>query len=300
MSDRPLQGVLPEVFPIPSKADHFSDKFRSSPSQTQTRFEKASQKQEYIVARAGKVPSMSLNQPSLERTQTLASKIKHGVTVAKIKASRFRRFLELAAQDILPEAMAQLATSAHRLPPDESDLFDDETSWPDSLGLVEAEIQSVSPTETMSSSPIDSVFHLSPMPQSPTYTSSMSEDSLTIQNSMEGLDRQFEPTCPSALNERRSHHAGCVAKLVRVIDHNYANEHVEFESRKQILSRTIIEMRACRKSRRRYELPIHVSRSHGDLVRSAPSGRKPFGSLQDVESPTSDDSHRIDTRRLSL
>lgn len=243
---------------------------------------------------------MSLNQPSVEDTQTLASKIRHAVTVAKMKASKFRKSFKLAAEDILPEAMTELAISAHQPSLDEPDLFEDETSWPDSLGLVEAEIQSASPTETMSSSPFDSAFHTSPMSQSPTYTSSMSEDNLTIQNSMEGFDWQFEPTCPSTLNDQRFQHVACVAKLVRVINHNYANEHVEFESRKQILSRTIIEMRACRKSRRPYALSIHVSGSHGDLVRSAQSGWISFGSVQDIEGPTSDCSRHFNTRRLSL
>lgn len=243
---------------------------------------------------------MSLNQPSLKGTQTLASKIRHAITVAKMKASKSRKSFELAAQYLLPEAMTKLAISAHQLLPDEPDLFEDETSWPDSLGLVEAEIQSVSPTETMSSSPLDSAFHTSPMPQSPTYTSRMSEDNLTIQNSMEGLDRQFEPTCPSTLNDQRSQHVACVAKLVRVINHNHANEHVKIESRKHFLSRTVIEMRACRKSRRPYVLWIHVPGSHGDLGRSAQSGWISFGSVQDIESPTSDNSRHFNTRRLSL
>lgn len=192
----------------------------------------------------------------------------------------------------------ELAISAHQPSHDEPDLFENETSLPDSLGLVEAEIQSVSPTETISSSPFDSAFHTSPMAQSLTYTSSMSEDNLIIQSSMEGLDRQFEPTCPSNLNEQRFHHAACVAKLVRVTDHNYANEHVEFESRKQIPFRTIVEKRACRKSRRLYGFLRHVSRSHGDLVRSG-HGRQLSGSLQHIESPSLDNWLLVDTERLS-
>lgn len=228
---------------------------------------------------------MSLAQPRLEAMQTSSSRLKHAVTSLRMKTHKFITSFELAARDVMPAAVTELMFGTDEPSPDEPDFSENETSCPDSVGLVEAYIQSVSPTETISSWNSDTGPHISLIPGSLGYTSSMDEGTVTVHNIMEGFDRQFEPTCPLTLIDEQFCHAACVAKPVRVTDHNSANEYGELQPRKQIPTRATTELRS---SSRPYEISRYRLRSDDNLVRSARNGWKSFRCNQHVDIPVPD------------